>query len=859
MTTLPTPLATALADRYRLERQVGAGGMATVYLAHDLRHDRKVAVKVLRPDLAALLGRERFLQEIRIAAGLQHPHILPVHDSGQAAGYLYYVMPFIEGMSLGQKLAREGALSFAEAIRILRDVADALAYAHRQGFVHRDIKPENVLLSDRYALVADFGVAKAVGRATGPSSLTGVGLAVGTPTYMAPEQTSGEPVIDHRADIYSFGVLAYEVLTGRPPFLGSGGQAVAAEHLIRRPDPVAARRQDVPPALDALVLRCLEKAPGDRWQSAGEIVARLEGMITPARGTSVTAARPAGAARRARRGALALGAIAAAAAAVLIWRSRPAPLPPLDAHRVLVAPFENATGDSSLAALAAPLEARIAEGLQQTGLVEVTDSRTAAVASGVGEGYAAASARRMAEEVGAGLVVVGRYVLARGDSLQLEASLLDLSDQSEPARINAIRVPRAAPEPGVTELAERAAGALALTIDPRWGLRGVPGMVAPTFASYREYQLGNEAFVGLRYQEAFDRLREAFRMDSTFLPYLIRAAYVLNNADDPRGVDSVTSLVVARVSRLSEFDRYYLERLQAWNRGDLEAALRAARGMAAVAPKSVFAAYAAARSALHVLRPGEAVAGLTPLAHGSDDVPTDDYYGDLSWAYHLLGRYDEEAATARAWDRDPATARPISIAGVWLRVAAAQGWDDSVAVMLGRVLSARPSPGTPVEGVLLAAARELRWHGRPEAASTVLEELLRLTSDQAPSIGRVEALTMLGRLDEASEVFAKMVAGAGGSWQVRAGQGILAALRGDTVSAVRAIRRLQQVDQPYLWGRTRIWQARIRAQLGDLPGAVALLRQAGVEGAVLSSFHADPLLEPLRDDPGFRDLTRPRD
>ena len=206
MTDILARLTTSLADRYVIERELGAGGMATVYLAHDVRHDRRVALKVLRPELAATLGPDRFPREIRIVAKLQHPHVLPLHDSGETAGFLYYVMPYVDGESLRQKLERDGPMPVHDAVRVLREVVDALAYAHSHGVLHRDIKPDNVMLSGRHALVTDFGVAKAVSDAGG-EKLTTVGVAVGTPTYMSPEQATGESHIDHRSDIYAVGIL----------------------------------------------------------------------------------------------------------------------------------------------------------------------------------------------------------------------------------------------------------------------------------------------------------------------------------------------------------------------------------------------------------------------------------------------------------------------------------------------------------------------------------------------------------------------------------------------------------------------------------------------------------------------------
>ncbi len=221
MSDIPTQLAAALVDRYSLERELGQGGMATVYLAEDLKHHRKVALKVLRPELAATLGPERFFREIEVAAKLQHPHILPLHDSGEAQGFLYYVMPFVDGQNLRGRLTRQGELPIHQAVKLLAEVADALAYAHAQGVVHRDIKPDNVLLSGRHALVTDFGVAKAVSEATGRQQLTTAGIAIGTPAYMAPEQASADPHLDHRVDIYALGAMGYELLVGRPPFTGN--------------------------------------------------------------------------------------------------------------------------------------------------------------------------------------------------------------------------------------------------------------------------------------------------------------------------------------------------------------------------------------------------------------------------------------------------------------------------------------------------------------------------------------------------------------------------------------------------------------------------------------------------------------
>jgi eukaryotic-like serine/threonine-protein kinase len=276
MAELLSRLQGALEDRYRIEREIGAGGMATVYLAHDLRHDRRVALKLMRPELSAVIGAERFLAEIKLTANLQHPHILPLFDSGEADGCLFYVMPFVEGESLRERLTREKQLPVPEAVRIAAEVASALDYAHRHGVVHRDIKPENILLHDGRALVADFGIALAASKASG-NRMTETGMSLGTPHYMSPEQAMGEREITARSDVYALGAMLYEMLTGDPPFTGSTAQAVVARVLTEAPRPILPQRHTIPPHVEAAVLTALEKLPADRFATAAEFGEALSG------------------------------------------------------------------------------------------------------------------------------------------------------------------------------------------------------------------------------------------------------------------------------------------------------------------------------------------------------------------------------------------------------------------------------------------------------------------------------------------------------------------------------------------------------------------------------------------------------
>jgi len=284
-------LSASLAERYRIERELGAGGMATVYLAHDIRHDRDVAIKVLHPDLGAALGGERFLAEIKTTAKLHHPHILPLLDSGDDDGLLYYVMPFVSGETLRARLERERQLPIDDAVRIAREIADALGAAHSLGIIHRDIKPENVLLQGGHALVADFGIALAV-QTAGGQRMTQTGLSLGTPQYMSPEQAMGERTIDARADIYALGAVTYEMLAGEAPFTGPSVQAIVARVMSEEPRGLVTQRKAVPDAVEGAVLRALEKLPADRFATAGEFAAALSSGAPSTTAVRRTAASP---------------------------------------------------------------------------------------------------------------------------------------------------------------------------------------------------------------------------------------------------------------------------------------------------------------------------------------------------------------------------------------------------------------------------------------------------------------------------------------------------------------------------------------------------------------------------------------
>ena len=343
-------LRAALADRYALERELGRGGMASVHLARDLKHGRLVAIKVLRPEIAAALGPERFLREIEVAARLTHPHILPLHDSGAAEGSLYYVMPYVEGETLRERLEREGQFPLEDALRIAREVASALSYAHGHDVVHRDIKPENILLSGGEAVVADFGIARAITQAVG-SKLTETGIAIGTPGYMSPEQAMGSERVDGRSDLYSLACVLYEMLAGEPPFTGPSAESVARQH-VAAPAPHVSVMRPVPPAVDQAIVRALAKTPADRFATAAEFV---EALAAPAQRVRATGRRTS---RLAVGAGLAATLLAAAAGLFVLSRRHGTPaLPGGAGQSIAVLPFVNVSG--------APQEEYLSDGISE--------------------------------------------------------------------------------------------------------------------------------------------------------------------------------------------------------------------------------------------------------------------------------------------------------------------------------------------------------------------------------------------------------------------------------------------------------------------------------------------------------------
>jgi len=585
VTDLLHRLQSALGDAYRVERELGGGGMSHVFVAEEQALGRRVVVKVLPPELAAGVNAERFRREIQLAASLQHPHIVPLLTAGRTADLVYYTMPLIEGVSLRAKLAREGELPILEAIRILRDVADALTYAHRHGVVHRDIKPDNVLVADHHAVVTDFGVAKAISESTGQSSLTSAGMAIGTPAYMAPEQAAADPHADHRCDIYALGALGYEMLTGRPPFTGGTPRQVLAAQVSEAPESVAKRRTTVPPALAGLVMRCLEKSPADRWQTAEQLLAQLEGMATPTEGTVARVGGPGVWPGLSRRAALAALAVLGLTGAGLLWRGRRLPGPSVSANRVAVLPF-SVHGGEDIAYLSEGMVNLLGTSLDGASDLRSVDPRAllGAVARAGGGPLDPQRGSSLARGLGAGLYVLGDVVKA-GDRLRVEASLYDERRGTEPAAQSAV-------EGGATQifgLVDELAAQLVAKRSEGPGARvtRIAAVTTTSLPALKAYLEGDRRFRAQQFAQALDAFQQAVTIDTLFaLAYyrLSITAEWLNRADLAR---EAAEQAMRHSDRLSDRDRALLEGLRATRRGDAAAAERLYRTVVGLYPDDV--------------------------------------------------------------------------------------------------------------------------------------------------------------------------------------------------------------------------------------------------------------------------------
>jgi TolB-like protein/tetratricopeptide (TPR) repeat protein len=884
---IPTQLAEALRDRYVIERELGRGGMATVYLARDLKHSRPVALKILLPELAVVLGPDRFQREIRFAARLQHPHILTVLDSGEAAGQLWFTMPYVEGESLRARLARERRLSVADALSVLQDVAQALAYAHRHGVVHRDIKPENILLTEDAALVTDFGVAKPMAAAGDDGVITTVGLALGTPQYMAPEQIAGDPSLDQRADLYAFGVVAYEVLAGEPPFRAASPRAILAAHLVEQAPPLITKRPDVPPQVAQVVASCLEKDPDARPESASAIVQALQAAHTPG-GTTISGIRPLEPPRRRRftrwqlaAGALALLLLLGAGAMTFVPRSSRAALftiltrgpARLDPGRVLVAPFENETGDSSLAFLGNMTADWISQGLARTGTVDVVDARTAAITSKVVERTprllrTADFARALAQETGAGTVIAGSLYRDR-DTVRVQARIVAVASGRILHAVDPVSGPAGDYHALIEQVRERTMAALASVVDTTRGSWTVALGTPPSYEAYQELMRAIDSYLTADYRPVFEHLRRARELDSTWAAPMVFEAYVRTENQEYERADTLARTAERQRARLGPTESGMLDFVEAVITGDPNQQLRTAQAVAKASPGSTEIPLLTARIAVETQHPHAALAALELVdpTRGAS-LATNTYWELKAAAYHLLGNYDRalrEAETGLRRVPDDWIARTDQMIAL-----GALGREKEVEKQLDQA----ESEGLSIRfrgGMARWAYDELMAHQHEDAARALAPRYLQIVQRAAvdtnyrsrQTLGA--ALMANGRYADAESSLAHLAVDQPNNVEVVGSLAVAAAQAGHVGvadSLTKVLTNWKRVyDRPAaLWSR-----ARLAALAGDRARAVQLLEQAVATGqrwragGVYYDFHTTPEFRVLHEYPPFVTLMRLRD
>ena len=838
-----------------------------MFVATDTALRRSIVVKVLPPELAADLSIARFQREISLAARLQHPHIVQLLTTGDAGGLPYYTMPFVDGETLRQRLTRGGELPIAEAVRLLREVATALGYAHEKGIVHRDIKPENILLTGGIALVADFGVVKALIDATtvGRGALTTAGVAIGTPAYMSPEQVSADPGIDHRADLYSFGVVAYELLSGQPPFAGRTTQALLAAHVIETPESLAIRRPSLPFALTSLVMRCLEKRQADRPQDATEIVRALDALTTPM-GTTAPAmvAAPNATRQRARAWGLAVAglAVVVAGGAWLARGTRPEPVAaaPVRSSRLLIAPFENLTGDPRFDYIGRIAADRLALGIAQNGSIDVVPTNIVLMGLRDTTGGRAGQLQRLSDATHAGLLASGSVVL-RGDSLVFQSQVSDVQTGKPAVTLPPVTGSAADPVAALDSLGDRMLGALGL----RRELKILPqGYRAPKYAAYREFAAGFERFaekgdlIGSR--PFFER---AIALDSTYTQaYQLLARQYLNAGEFDRA-DSMMKRIDRLPGGLTATERLNRDYARAELDGNVPGLLKSAQLLAA-RDSSSLALYLVGEAGMYLLKPALALPALQAAE------PTYTVMGGraglqleraLAEIHHEGGNYDRELRTLLAAQR--MFPNEPNLRARRLR-AYAGSKDAASALALADTLlrDTNDSVGT-VASQVTTAAQEFRAHGDATTGTRLLsmahtwyERSPARTPTPALRFSEGVALLMSGKGDSAAARFASV---ARDTTRIDAAGylGLANVVRGDRARARAIADSLGTLQRPWLFGVNTYWRAAIMGALGDKPLAVELLQQAASEGQTLPAWHFATALDSLHGYPPFEALVRP--
>jgi TolB-like protein len=782
----------AIADRYIVEREIGRGGMSRIYLAHDIRHQRAVAIKVLPPDIATADGRRLFLREIQIAARLNHPNILPLHDSGEAAGRLFFVMPFVEGKTLRDLLNERGALTIANALPIIRTIADALDYAHASHVVHRDIKPENILIVAGHPALADFGIAQAM-HVVQDESRGAARSIVGTRAYMSPEQKDGLPV-DERADLYAFGVVIREMLAG----------------------PNAQSR--LPRRVQRIIDRALAQDPAERFSSAAQLARAIERADRASERIAWFVAPPI---------------VLAFAAAVWVIARPAAPVVSLQPRRVVIAQFENASKRPELNYVGSMVADWVTEGLQRTGFVDVVPTLTSLSASR----FAAEQrdpVHALAAETNAAIVVTGS-IYVQASEIQVQVQVTDALNNKLLGAIGPIRGPLATPTVAIEGVRSRLMGLLSTTFDSRLAASIEVPLSPPTFDAYLDFSQGLEDYVATDFASAGSKFVRAFQRDTSFVTALLMASIARSNEASYAVADSLLDALAPNRSRLTPVDRAWFDYRRHLLAGDRAAALVSVRQLAAAAPgtKAVYnlaveamqnGALAEARSAIESLSPDRGpMRGWAP------------YWEARTRIDHLLG--DRRAELRDAEDARRRFPTRIYSMSALVRALASGGRTSEVRRLIdaSESMPADPAGITPAD-LALEAGLELLAHGKSssDAAAVWKQGLAWLESRNSRTLDQrftwARLAYALGRWREAEDSARSLAVQQPARPDLLGLSASAAAHLGDTATARRTLDLLSHFPRRYDIGIASVNAARVLAVLGQRDSALAMMRRSAGEG-----------------------------
>ncbi len=861
-------------SHYKILKHLGEGGMGVVYKAEDTRLRRTVALKFLPPELTRdSEAKERFVHEAQAASALQHNNICVVHDIDETSdGQMFISVEYLEGETLKKRIER-GPLKFDEAIDIAIQVGQGLAKAHEHGIVHRDIKPANIMLTtDSVAKIVDFGVAKLSGR----TLLTRIGTTLGTVAYMSPEQARGEPA-DHRTDIWSLGVVIYQMITGQLPFKGDYENAAVYSILNTQPEPMTGLRTGVPIELDRIAAKALAKSPAERYQGVDDLIVDLRhlqtALFTPGQPPSGVHGQP----RRHTKGfvtaAIGVCCIMIIGGVWWVWTKSPqtaSPYTTLNPRRILVAVLENHTNNPSLDPIGRMAADWITQGLSQIETIEVVSSMMALgdVLGRSPSGTAPLSTeelRALAHQCGAGLLVSGNFYQT-GEKLQFHSRVTETIDGRLVQALPPIDGPLDDPLKPIQLLSQKITSVVFVKFDIR--TPGITYLQPPLFPAYQEYLMGLE-FFGKDYGQALYHFQEAQKRDPDFVRPLLYTAVAFGNLGEYARADSVAREVNHRRDRLSFVERYLLDWYLAALQGNSIEALRNVKEAEQLAPQNVIVLYIHGLTALNLNLPRETVETYAKYSREAWEaftkLPSGSWaFSNLAEAHHMLGDYESEIATIREWRNhypQIVTARTAQA-----RVYAVRGQLDSLQHTIEEAMS-MPSQSVTWSELFEPIALELRAHRQLEASRAVAARGLswlrtqisgrEITAEKRYNLAR--ALYLAERWDESEEQIRDLLQRESDNVNYLGLSGILAARKGDRVRAERISESLKLLKKLYLYGSNTYWRACIASLIGEKEVALSLLRQAFAEGWDYGiSMHRDIDLEPLRGYQPFIELLRPK-